>query len=285
MLLGCLVMDGCPGSFEGFLAEAFPGTSGMSIEYVWLLVALYHDVGYLAQRGEEVMAMRFGAAAAVNLLTGEREAALAEHEIALRDRMWQQYALYRRTLTSLYDHLTQPTITSDWAPDTLSPPRKHPLDEALRQSFASQESHGAASAFRLLADVSEYVGKADSPDRPFLQKHAYLAALSVPFHDWHVRREMVKQGIYAVRTSRFPFAALLMFIDTLQDDRREPVAVGPENSDLLEGLVVEDDTVSAVIDVGRLDPERLEKKRREAAGVLEFLNQDGLKVRYPKEFV
>lgn len=282
-LLGCLVIDAFRPTFESFLHDAFPSTSDMSPEYIWLLVALYHDVGYLTQRGDEVLAARFGAGATINPLTGEREAALAEQEVALKDRLWQNHALNRRAITSLYDHLTQSNLIGEWLPDTLSQPAHHSLDEAFRRSFLSQQSHGAASAFRLLADISEYLGKAGTADKPFLQRHVYLAALSIPFHDWHVRRELVAEGMMQLTTSRFPFASLLTFIDSIQDDRRDPKEPPVAERDALEGLSIDGDYVVAHIDTSRLSPEFRQEKQKEIRGVLSFLDQDGLKFRYPGE--
>lgn len=284
-LLGCLVIDDRYAKFQEFVRDAFPGTEGLSVEYVWLLVSLYHDVGYLTQRGGEVMEARFGVAAAMNVLTGEREAAIAEHDVALKEEFWRLFAPHRKVLVSLFDHLVQEPLKGEWLPDTLSMPAKHALDDALRESYVSDISHGAASAMRLITDVSEFMTQAETADKPFLIKHVYLAALSIPFHDWHVRRELISAGINSIPTSRFPFAALLALIDSVQDSRRDLGREPASSRDVLETVEIQGDEVSVVVETSRMSEEFLREKRKEVAGVLRFFVQDGLRFGYPKEFL
>jgi len=283
-LLGCVVIDACQDLFQDFLVQAFPGNANLSSEYVWLLVALYHDVGYLTQKGEAWVDARFGSAAALNPLTGTREATLAEHDAGQRNQIWTNHVNRRKTLSSLYDHLVAEEITEGWVQDTLAPYEVHPLDESLKISFHSESSHGAASALRLLADISEHISGTPKASRPFINLHVYLAALSIPFHDWRARKAMITVGIASIRTSRFPFAALLAYIDSVQDDRRDITGVQPESYDALIGISVVNHTVTALIDTSKFSPATMQGKQREARGVKEFFMQDGLEFRYPKDF-
>lgn len=283
--LGCQVLNGCHDLFQKFLRLAFPSAQNMSPEYVWILISFFHDVGYLVQRGDDVITrLRFGQTDSENNFEGTRDGALAEHEVVIRKTNWEYQSGYRKSLTSLYDHLTQDEITEDWVLDTLSPPAPHPLDDALKESYMSEKSHGAASALRLLNDISAALKEAPNPDKPFLMKHAYLAALSIPFHDWRARSHMIDNGIDSVLTSRFPFACLLAFIDSIQDDRRDVKGSQHGKQDVLLGIEIEGNIVTAIVETPKLSETELGKKKEEADGVKAFFEQDGLQFVYPPDF-
>lgn len=85
------------------------------------------------------------------------------------------------------------------------------------------------------------------------------------------------EGITKIRTSRFPFASLLMFIDSIQEDRRGKA----QDPDILTGLFVNGHTVRAAMDLDLLTPEKRREKQREVRDVKDFLTEDLLQFEYP----
>lgn len=265
LLLGYVIIDRCYAHFESFIRSCFPGAAACSLEYTWLLTVVFHDVGYPIQRYEETSELIFGVPAID-----------AEQAIAERKRAWQTppYVTSRIQLVSLYEHLIQKEIASSWSADpfSLAP---HPLDSAFEKSFL-ERGHGVASAMRMLADFFRNI-PGSAAARQFLVRHIFLSGLSIPFHDWPVRAFLREQGISGIRTSRFPLAALLMFIDSIQEDRRGQT----QAPDVLLGVSCDGQTIRSVMDLSLLPPDKLAEKRAEARDVKDFLEEDLLTFEYP----
>jgi len=278
-LLGCVVLDGVYDRMREYVAEWRLEEPDFSIEYVWLLTALFHDVGYLLQRWPEMI---LGTAR----LSGE---AIAR----VNSEFWQEEReMARCSITALYVHLTQPVIEAGWSVDAFSV-APHAFDDAMFDSLVTAGGHGVGSCMRLLVDLQGLAGQeTDHTARRFLAKHIYLAGLSIMFHDVTFREALVRVGITSLSSKRFPLATLLMYIDGIQDDRRE-FELPERNVDILEDIQVEGDTVVARINLERAAKQMtgeelrgyLDRKRAEAQGVLNFIKGNGLKFRYPGEFV
>ena len=283
-LLGVVVIDSMYANFAQYHRHAFRN-SRFSTEYAWLLTAMYHDLGYLIQHAPSVDEALYGD---INV-AGERTNALPELELVRRQEQWQsvQGKIHRRQLVSLYDHLTQDEIRDGWTAVTLLAGEvpDHPLDRALSLNFMAPNTHGAAGALRMIREIESRLRSPSAPSetQQFVMPHVYLAALSIPFHDWRLRLALREEGIGALSTRRFPLASLLMFIDSIQDDRRDPMGLKFEERDALQDIEVVDGKIRAVVDMGRV--KSVEDKRTEARGVKSFLNEDGLKFEYPPEFL
>lgn len=266
-LLGCIVLDECHGAFEEFRAVSLHGDD-CSHEYVWLLTVLFHDVGYPIQKRDETLEIIYGVSGVGT------ELAIAE-----RKQAWEtpEYRISRSQLASLYDYFTQSQIKSGWSADPFGL-QDHKLDKALERSFL-EKGHGAASCMRML--VGFFRGGPDSArHRQFLVRHIFLAGLSIPFHDWPVRSFLREVGINKLRTSRFPFAALLMFVDSIQEDRRG----NAQTPDILTGIKVRGNHVTPQIDLSLLG-DKLSDKKREVRDVKDFLEEDLLYFDYPQELL
>jgi hypothetical protein len=269
-LLGCLVIDRCHSALGQFRRACFPGSREWSVEYVWLLTVIFHDVGYPIQKREQTSELIYGTP-----LAGY------EQGIADRKEAWESpaYRTCRAQLTSLYDHLTSEAIVSDWVPDPFSLQAGHPLDAAFEQSFLKAEGHGVASCMRMLAEFFRRVQKSQKK-RQFLARHIFVAGLSIAFHDWPVRKCLRERGISTIRTSCFPFASILMFVDSIQEDRRGTV----HSPDILRGICFRDSCAIAQMEPGMLTADMLGEKRREVSDIKSFLQEDLLQFHYPPEF-
>jgi len=80
-----------------------------------------------------------------------------------------------------------------------------------------------------------------------------------------------------------PYASLLAFVDSIQDDRRDPMGVYEEMSFLRRLSVSAPAVVSAEVDTAALQPEAILPKLVEARDVLASLEQspDTLFFQYP----
>lgn len=278
LLLGCIVLDDLYDRVSEYVAEWRLEEPEFSIEYVWLLTALFHDVGYVLQRWPEMIY-------STDRLSGEAIA-------TVNSEFWQRECeMARSSLTGLYVHLTEPVIRAGWSVDPFSQ-APHPFDDAMFESLVTAGGHGVGSCMRLLLDLQGIAGrKTDRAARRFLAKHIYLAGLSMMFHDATFRQALVRAEITSLSSRRFPLATLLMYIDSIQDDRRE-FELPEANVDILEDILVEGDTVVARINLERAArhmeedelTEYVTRKRAEAQGVLMFIKADGLKFKYPPEF-
>jgi hypothetical protein len=267
-LLGCIILDECYEAFRQFRESSLHG-SDCSSEYVWLLTVLFHDVGYPIQKRDETIEIIYGVPG------------IGTDQIAAeRKQAWDsaQYRMSRVQLVSLYQYLTQPHVEAAWTADPFGLP-DHVLDKALERSFM-EKGHGAASCLRMLAGFFGNI-PASGGDRQFLIRHVFLAGLSIPFHDWPVRKFLRDLGVQNLRTSRFPFAALLMFVDSIQEDRRGDA----QAPDILTGITVEGNHVRAHIQLDLLSGEKLSEKKREVRDVKGFLQEDLLYFEYPPELL
>jgi hypothetical protein len=286
-LLGVAVINDAYHHFRECLREIMPSSGDQtSVEYIWLLAALFHDVGRTVQRFDDIATLVYGASSwgpEPDTFHGPDTPA------AERQDRWDAdtYQTVRRQLVSFYEHLTQSNITQDWLPEAFPTTSfaHHPLDRAAAQNFIF-DGHGTASALRLGVDIGQRIyGLADVALRCFLTRHLFLAAVSIPFHDRRFREFARKEGISSINTRRFPFAALLAFIDSIQDDRREPRPA--DNSlDILQDLCVEGEVVKAQINTAALPPDMLPGKQVEARDLQDFLDTSGgLAYEYPKEYL
>jgi hypothetical protein len=287
-LLGCVVINEAHEHFREFATRVI-GDPSLSVEYIWLLASLFHDVGYAAELDADIDRLVFGPSGVANPL---ESAELPDHVLAQRQAHWGSptYLLARRQLVSLWDHLTDSASSAPWVPEPVAYEglHTHVFDRALYRGFMGRRCHGVASCLRLLAELHGHVShETTAQSRQFLYRHIYLAALSVPFHHDAFRQELRCEGIDRLSTRSFPFASLLMFIDSIQDDRREwdLTTAGP---DILRDVSVDSGVVTAVVDLQDLTERQVQqvaRKRTEALDVLDFLEQDGLAYRYPAEFM
>lgn len=285
-LLGCRVMDQCGPNFAAPIAELI-GVPQLSCLYIWLLTALFHDVGYLQEPGD-LERMAFGATSPPTL---PENGADLDFYVQQRLRHWDypDYRKARTQLGALWQYLSDEQVSPPWhpvpdVPDYLS---EQPFDCALREAYI-QGSHGVASALRFLADFHGLLRQEqDFAKMLFWSWHIYLAALSMPFHDRNFRLQLYRIDVHNLSTLRFPFASLLAFIDSIQDDRRHlhGESLGP---DILQDVLVEGNEVRPIVDWKNLTPEQVHqvmRKRDDIADLSRFLLADGLQFLYPDELL
>jgi len=287
-LLGCIVVDNAKEHFVEFLESFFGAQGNLIPEHVWVLTALFHDVGYSAQRKAELDGYIMGIQENIDPLTGSVVGTPESVNLNL-SFCWDNDRTRSacNNLVHLFNHLNALSPVTPWEINHRFED-EHPFRNALRANY-NPPCHGVHSAFRLLLEtfsrLASYSGQRVSPrvEYPHIAT-AFLAAISIPFHDQAFRTALRKEGISCLKTSRFPFAALLAFIDSIQDDRRQRDVPDPSN-DILEGLEVNGKTISACLDVSRLIDAQVLKKRTEATDIISFFEADGLIYEYPPELI
>lgn len=287
-LLGCLVLDQAYPHFAEF-GSRIVGDEYMCLEYVWLLTALFHDIGYPFELMSRIQCMYLGED--YDTLARRNGEALNGDRI-LRAESWAspEWVVARLRLVSLWDYLCQENLEPPWSPEAIAVSQfpKQTFDKTLLEGFLKERCHGVSSCMRLVTELQRRVQREASDERrDFLLRHIFVAGLSIPFHHSTFRQVLRAHGILQIDTARFPFASLLAFIDSIQDDRRafELEASGP---DIIQDIIVENGVVYPIMDMNNLTEEQVrqvELKRPEAVDVLDFLQPTGLAYEYPPEFL
>jgi len=253
-----------------------------SPEYIWLLTALFHDVGYLVESKPDYDFMVW--ALETPLASDEEK----EQECENRSDYWKdgEFADARMQLASLWSHLQREIISSPWHPEKSVNRgwlRTHPLDRALEEAFVEHGCHGAASALMLLRHLEVKYRERTDEDRQFLLRHMVLPPLSILFHDRRVRDALRSECLSWLSTRRFPYASLLMYLDSIQEDRRS-LRLGEPVVDLIQDVVVEDAIVQVSVDEAHLTQAHIDKIaqiRDDFADISAYLVCDGLRYVYP----
>lgn len=276
LLLGFIVLDEAYDEFRKY-ARDIMRLPNASLECIWFLAALYHDVGYSVQWGPEFLSARYGLPADRYRHNGELRAKVEEERTA----MWEleEYQNAWRALVNLWECRQDDVQQYPWVRDTSF--TDVDFADALRDGFIN--GHGVAGALRLLIELGKIAGREeDQPKRQFWWHHFYQSALAIPFHDAAFREALLRRNIVCISTKRFPFASLLTFVDSIQEDRRGSSELDRHRPDILYDIEVRDAMVVPVIEFQALSDQRLLKKRMEARQVHDFLDCDGLRFIYPE---
>ena len=183
-------------------------------EFTWFLTALWHDVGYGIQRYADIYE---------NLTGIEADPTIQEEH--LKPFLDNEYIKEARiVLPSVVCYLCTISPRTSW----LQPGIRHVKsnEEKLIEKAMMEDvfqSHGVVSMFKLYHTLKPYAEKlTNQEDRNLLEQSIFMAAASIPFHDWHFRKCMRAHfGKCKILLETMPFAGLLSFIDSIQDDRRD----------------------------------------------------------------
>lgn len=250
----------------------------ISFEFVWFLVCMWHDVGYNVQSLSRMENDIFGVD--IDRVNESLSSYLSSGSVVEG----------KRIIASLAEHLLKKYPSTGWIPpqpDGNQTPTEKKLECAIDENIRS--GHGAASAIRLYTDMQHFINKCAVQDkRHMLMQAAWMAAVSIPFHDWHFRKCVRERfGVCRVPALTMPFAALLTFVDSIQEDRRRFGDISRDKVFLLSLIVDNGRVVSAEVDGSSLEQEDVIWKIVEATDVLAALERtkDSFDVEYPKWLV
>ncbi|MEX0978828.1 MAG: hypothetical protein WDZ48_08260 [Pirellulales bacterium] len=248
---------------------------------VWFLTAIWHDVGYAAQKFNKMADATFGEAE-----EDDEERDIKDEAIhRLLERPDANTGM--RAMASLMAQLLKPQdATTQWlepGPRTKLGPYADQILQAINRN--TLKSHGALSAIRLYCDYTDTIENMVPAKRNLLRQTVLLACCSMPFHDFWFRSDVRAECAHCRLSVRaLPFAALLAFVDSIQDDRRNLDAVREAVLILERLLVVPPRTVEAQINIAGLGEQQLLDKIIEGMDVLATLDQaaDSLQFKYPE---
>lgn len=245
--------------------------------HVWFLTALWHDVGHGLSHLEDIHDDIMGSGLA-------EASAESSRAVFLKSPLVQEALL---KICTLMARLLKPedARTGYMAPDQW--PKRNRTVAAIRNAFEESvmdHGHGATSALRLYSDFVPVARRLGLPKQDVLTQVVQLACASIPLHDANFRDHLRKfLGPFVLRTTVMPFAALLAFVDSIQDDRRDLDGVKEELSFLERILVQAPATVTAEVNGRSLSWQSILWKVVEARDVLLHLSQypESLNFKYP----
>jgi hypothetical protein len=234
--------------------------------HVWFFTALWHDVGYALQKFDKIYDASLG--------HDDTDHTPEQLKQVFLNRPTTQEAL--RVLSSLIARFLEPDHAhTQWFP----PGPRAVLGDTATQVHSAlcanvNKSHGAIGALRLYCDYSDDLDRLEPSSRDVLKQTMLLACCSIPFHDWWFRHHVRSScGHCRFSTRSLPFASLLAFVDSIQDDRRGLAGIEDAVVVLQELLVQQPATVSARINPDALTDENLLEKIVEGRDVLASLDQ------------
>jgi hypothetical protein len=275
--------------FLGFilLSEAFPDRSQRDVpdrfvapatgqptqhvwESLWALTCLFHDRGYVAEEMQAGLAYNFG-------LTGQKfadEVQPIQDAIAdgLQNAWEREFREARRDLLDLINSLSR-----NWSPQEFRNATNAKLEEALRKIYFDGKKCGH-SLISGLTIIKHCATDRVAPTRTGFDKIRALtaceiAALSMIFHDAHARTQFSDFGFAPIPFEDLPYASALVFVDALQEDRRDISKMRFPKHSVLQSIAVDPArrTVTAKVDLRRIKLEYRAWKIDEFAEVLSWL--------------
>jgi hypothetical protein len=272
--LGVPIVSQCAALFD-VVSSGVRLDWNIDAQMVWFLTAMWHDVGYAIQKYHTIYGDSYG------LDSGDDSEDHTFSQFMARPSVKEAI----RVISSLLVRFLRPeNVKTGWispSMDMAISPDERKIQDAMHLNC--QKSHGALGAIRLFCDFFEGL-KAKDYQSDQVRQTVLLACCSMPFHDWYFRDNMRRCfGECVISSDRMPFAALLAFVDSIQDDRRELVGPLPARR-ILDDLSVDDvGTVSAALNADQYDPAELLEKMLEARDVrASFLDTDGvISFKYP----
>lgn len=246
-LAGCAVISRFHGSFlDAHKRFCVGARRKMSIEYCWLLTAIFHDIGRRLE-------------GARRMLEVELEDEDIDVSIVSKDTRWlkERNKTARRLLASLGVFVaSNPAGDDEWDAGAVPDDHDNALAAQWTNLYDQMSSHAVISAFDMLASIVEQARAVNErTNRPFVVTHATPAALAILLHDWRVWDDARKWRLFPVDCGIFPLGALLIFIDTWDDFKRK----GPMSPISVESFTVGDTGVR--VEVKWLKAEDYEREK------------------------
>lgn len=184
-------------------------------EILWFLTCLFHDPGYTAEKVWANFRFAFG----VKPDAGADDEIPEQMKQQIRNQWDSQYAKPRQDLHNLYNRAVR-----KWSPPTLPQKSADVFDEAIQKAYfdGRQASHSLISGLKLINGCrTQDVPRPKGFSSATALTACVIAALSMMFHDPKCRSALQAAGIPPIAFESLPYASVLMYVDSLQDDRRD----------------------------------------------------------------
>lgn len=266
MLMGCVVLDKYYLKFAKYYTNIFPNERDFSIEYIWLMVSIFHDIGYPSQEANSLIGELYGYNEEIDITGIDK---IADKE---------DYKQAATQLQSFIRHCCCKRIRTNWTPEMVDDADPS-IKDILRNHLIKQRSHGVTSCFQFLTSIlRESKAVSERASRPLIVTHIIPAVASIALHDDKLWEEFKKLKIFPININHFPFAVLLIFLDSLHDWKRNKSSEEIPEFAIFDGFVFTGNCVE--VKVYWNDPEKLAKKLPEYQEVNNNIKFNGLKLKY-----
>lgn len=186
-------------------------------EVLWSLTCLFHDPGYIAENIWLTVSYAYGFP---NQLSGGE---LPPEQI--REQLLNAWdSLHSETSGDLVSLFQRVRSEGSWIPARLERTEISSFRGALQKSYfdGQRVGHSLQSGLHLINYcVSDETTQCVGYNPKTALTACEIAALSMMFHDQHCREVMSQAGVNPLAFEHLPYASVLMFVDALQDDRRD----------------------------------------------------------------
>jgi hypothetical protein len=183
-------------------------------EALWFLTCLFHDPGYVGERFWSTVSFSVGVESA------SPSDPIPESVATLIRRAWKDdYAEARKDLLELFKR-----ICGSWAPASAKTDVAERFDAALEVAFfdGKVSSHSLLSGLTLIKRCLTDTTPKHARYNHFAALAACeIAGLSMMFHDQNCRQKLRECGLDPIPFESLPYAGMLMYVDALQEDRRD----------------------------------------------------------------
>jgi hypothetical protein len=268
MLMGCVIIDKYYAEFQKYYKNVFPREKDFSIEYIWLITSIFHDIGYPSQKAGNLIGEMYGYNEDIELIGLEKIADKSDY---------LQAAIQ---LQSFIRHCCSERILNNWTPE-MSEDEDSSIKDILREHLIKHRSHGVTGCFQFLVRVlRESKVVTSRPNRPLIVTHVIPAVTSIALHDSRIWKELRKHEVFPINISRFPFAVLLIFLDSIHDWKRNGSFEETAEFAIFDGFRFEDNY--AEVKVRWANPEQLARKLPEYKDVMNNIKFNGIKLKLPE---
>jgi hypothetical protein len=223
LFLGFLILSelfatrGTAASPDRYIRQKAGDSTLLPWEIIWVLTCLFHDPGYIGEKIWLTISFAYGLP---NQLPSDQP--IPEQIREQLNNAWDvDHKQIGEDIVSLFQRLVR---SEDWVPPRLINTEAASFQSALRKTYFDgvRVGHSLQSGIRLI----NYCEMDPTPhpagyDRKVALIACEIAALSMMFHDQHCRKVMRESHIQPLTFEQLPYSAVLMFVDALQDDRRD----------------------------------------------------------------
>lgn len=213
-IIGCIIIDRFYDKFVAYHKEIL-GVDKVNIEYIWLLASLFHDIGRIKQDGYRIYLVD----------PKKDDSGLREALGEQLSKSWQD-DVYKNALANLVELIKQcgkkkKNRERPFVGNALGGAIDPKIANIFKEHYNKLKSHGVISCFELSADLLRKIEAAPvRRSKAFLLYHLFPAALAIAFHDWKIWKELSDIKIFPINIKDYPFATLLIYIDTWDDYKR-----------------------------------------------------------------
>lgn len=213
-LIGCVIIDHFYDKFISYYKNIL-GAHKINIEYMWLITALFHDIGRIKQEAHRIF-----------LSDPSRENPVINDGIEeeMRKR-WKEneYIISLGNVVELVKQSSRSAGQRDlpFVGYALGGAIDSKIAYVFQENYNKRKSHGVIGCFDLSADLLRKMQATQYQNKPFLLYHMFPALVAIALHDWKLWKELAELKIFPINFHDFPLAALLIYIDTWDDYKRD----------------------------------------------------------------